>query len=97
MNILVVSTLEVAPVHRDFIVGRREEGSLGSGPGWKLDCTGLSFHWAELAHWPGSSIIYVYPHEEYSLFVQPFIVVMEQYGCASMGEKPRAGTPTCRE
>lgn len=55
MNILVVSTLEVAPVHRDFIVGQEGRGLLGSGPGWKLDCTGLSFHWAELAHWPGQA------------------------------------------
>lgn len=54
--------------------------------GGGLDCTGLSFHWAELAHWPGQAAagIYVYPAEEYSL-VQPFIVVMEQYGCVVHG------------
>lgn len=55
MDILAVSTSEVAPVHRDFIVGQEGKELLGSSPGWRLECMGLSFHWAGLAHWPGQA------------------------------------------
>ena len=54
------------------------------GGGWTAQgsaLTGQNRHTGQGRQQPG---VYVYPTEEYSL-VQPFIVVMEQYGCAVHG------------